>query len=445
MAPLLLPTQNWEQRRADKQRELQYQDQINRLEQAKVLQLAAQRQAFEEDAAKVRALPFLDRDKQKINLRVDEFEKAVAEKVRTKYNGDVGKYLSIEGASDKAILKRDIRNSNAYKNGVYNKEMFNNYLLDRKDGLTPRLINGRRFEEMYSDYRSGKVDRLDYRGGYKAPDDWHKVITGSYGNDRYTRQVASNEEVIGAMQISGGLNYEDALDFFKQSGSEKFNISYKWDARPKETSSGGSGIKGPQVSVIGTVISPENERTSQTQLGRTFNVDGTTSVSDYNMTTYKNLSSSVKRDIVQGLGFVGLGDKGASGTYAPPTNMQFKAADGTSIKGTPAAYSPNNFVRIKSGGVDKLYLSGSIIIDEDQAEENGIDKVIGYNHDIGSSAVVRTKNTFLPWKSDVFRVDDVLVEVDPNTLSEAEINNNVNLRTGSFKAPAYNALSEFYE
>ena len=247
---MLMPVENFQQRRQDRLNEAKFTDQITQNMLFQEQSIRQERAIAEAELARLRSLDLEPEDQFKVESFLDKMQEGIKKKVKSKYT-NTAEYLRTEFASDLEMMKSALLSSNEFKNGVHNKQVLTQYREDLKKGLQARgdidlskaivknpdgseaidysKVNIRSFEDQLSAYRTGRLDRLDYKGGYKAPVKFASELTKQYGADRCKKQEIGNDAKIEAMGIYDGLDPRDALYELKRRGLDASPMFYKYD------------------------------------------------------------------------------------------------------------------------------------------------------------------------------------------------------------------------
>lgn len=423
--PFLIPTQNWGEVVRGKQQDLMYQRALADESEKELVEFQKQRQQFQAEIESAKSLPFLEEDKRRIGMLTDGFEKGIEDKIRTKYNGNRQNYLMQEGEADKLAFKSMLMNSDAFRSAANNKQAMASYMKDREQGRLTMMSNGQTFQDQYADFMAGNTNQLRYNGSYKPSDDFYKGIEEKYGQDKYTRERASNDAILGEIMKRGALSREQAIDQFNQQRLANVPIYYKYDdqyaknmydaelakeqrlAAGKGTGDGGDGIKPTDVvdfqsAVFGGLTTPTTIKVNGASYNGMSSVPGT-----LNGKTREILMQSIGTPI----------DKSNS-VYAISEAIPFLTEDGTKITGGVLGFAPSRVLRadLNAGkpGMQPYYenyIEGSIFINENQAEQFGIEKPGARNlfapsrGEIGGSKVIK-KNENRSWWGDAWQLDN---------------------------------------
>ncbi len=452
---LATPTVNFAQKRADKDRALQYEALLSsQKEQSRVQlqqEIAQQKAKYDE----IRNLSVLAPDQNRINIVADELESAIKEKVKTKYGGNLQRYLQESADSDYEQYKKTIRSSDAYKDASSNKVSMAQYIEDQKAGKIPMLVGGRNANDVLSDFQSGRARQFSYQGGYMAPKDYAKRIQDSYGNDRFTKQGADPSRVILELQ-QDGLTLDQALDYYKQAGLDRNPIYHKYDdvferqKMEQEAQARGLGLEKDKMSLLkdqasiakmGYDMSKEKEAKEDKRF-----YDVTTLLGDANTQERRDWNGGkssfavskpltrTETTLATDLANANYDEK--TGLFRMQLGRQMLSADGTAtINGVTAFSNPRIVRRIsdpKRPDLDELYLQVDGLMDEASAESDNAKVIKGkgskiqsrFGSDdemIGGSALIGKSD----WDSteDIYTLKDLLIPIDPSTAAGKAILN----------------------
>lgn len=476
---LATPTVNFAQKRADKDRALQYEALIaSQKEQSRVQlqqEIVQQKAKYDE----IRNLSVLAPDQNRINIIADELESSIKEKVRNKYGGNLQRYLQESADSDFEQYKNAIRSSDAYKDASSNKVNMAQYIEDQKAGKVPMLVGGRNVNDVLSDFQSGRTRQFTYQGGYKAPKDYAKRIQDSYGVDRFAKQPADPSRVILELQ-QDGLTLDQALDYYKQAGLDRNPIYHKYDdvyerqKMEQEAQGRGLGLEKDKISIlkdqaiiakIGRDEAKENTdnrfydvtsmlgQTSQKNQERDWN--GSKSIFAVSAPLTRT-ESTIATDLANAT----YDEK--TGFYRSQPGRVMLSADGTAqIKGVSMFSNPRIVRRVvnsNKSNEDELYLQVDGLMDENSAEASDAKTIKGQSSRIqsrfgtdddviGGSALIGKSDNF-GW-DDVYTIKDLLIPIDPSTAAGKAILNKkygvTNKASDAIVPQDINPLSPFYQ
>jgi hypothetical protein len=229
LAIAMRPRDNWQQKRADKERQLVYQTALaSQLEQqanARDLQV----QQMEETLSTVSKLGFLKKDQESLQSWNKQKQDELKTHISTKYGGDVNKFLAIEGDRWKAAYIRELSNNPQYSIGLKNKTNYGLYQdAQTKSGVIIRPVQYNRMneetgkmelvmgtvEQNLIDYQSGKTKEIGWNATFDAPKDAKKFFNTTEAPDR-AKEVTPNDLI--QYGLSAGLNQQDATLWASQA------------------------------------------------------------------------------------------------------------------------------------------------------------------------------------------------------------------------------------
>lgn len=250
---------NWDAIRADKQMALQYQQMTNKIQEDNLRAQAAARDQIQAAFSEGAKLGLLEPGRERVKEIDLSLRPQIAEKIK-QYNGDLDKYMRIEGMND---LQGYLNNLLHHPTTV---EELNNYAQklqsdkDRSEGLISRFetdpVTGEPIDTIDSQldrYFKGETTRLNYKGAFKPAKAKLDVFGNRYGySDKYKARDVSALDVANEVYqqaISGGLNERDAR---QQAIIEAANyergiknggapIRFKHDNRPQPKAASGGG------------------------------------------------------------------------------------------------------------------------------------------------------------------------------------------------------------
>lgn len=255
MASMLMPVENFQQKRQDRLNEAKFTDQITQNMLFREQSMQQERAIAEAELARLRSLDLEPEDKFRVESLLDQMQEGMKKKIKSKYT-NVSDYLRTEFAQDLEMMKSALLSSNEFKNGVHNKQVLTQYREDLKKGLQARgdidlsgaitktkdgrevidysKVKIRSFEDQLSQYRTGSLDRLDYKGGYNIPTKFAGELTKQFGADRFKKEEISNDAKIAAMGTYDGLDPRDALYEVKRRGLDVSPMFYKYEDQYKK-------------------------------------------------------------------------------------------------------------------------------------------------------------------------------------------------------------------
>ena len=206
---------NWADIKAEKQAELGYQSVLNRMQEEQNLAQQQKQAAINEYLQAAGKLNVLPKGMDRIREINEPLVQGIAENIK-KYNGDVDKYMQVQGQVDLNHYLNSLMNHPTTVKELMNASAASKYFADKNlgrqergevDPLTGNLLNP--FESQLAKYNSGDVDTLNYGGSFEFPDFDTKVFGENYGNPSNPYQVVP----VGAETLS-----EYAYNEFKKKG-----------------------------------------------------------------------------------------------------------------------------------------------------------------------------------------------------------------------------------
>lgn len=176
----LTPTENFAQKRQDRQQELLYTEAMNKMEAEKLAKVQAMEDAVGDTATKAAAAsaelsaPDAQRARQYIEAYTDKFRNEMAD------SGDPYKYFLKNGNNFAKKFAKDFIVSDVLTDGKLNKVTEAQYQEDMANGRYQREVKSidpttgeviiKTPQQAYADFLQGKTRRLEYNGGYDEPD-----------------------------------------------------------------------------------------------------------------------------------------------------------------------------------------------------------------------------------------------------------------------------------
>ena len=454
---LATPTVYWAQKRADKDRALQYEAAIGSIEEQSRVQLqqdiAQQKQKYDQ----IRNLSLLAPDQNRINMVADELEKSIMDKVKNKYGGNLDRYLKEGADSDYEQYKNAIRQSDAYKDGNNNKVNMAQYIEDQKQGRIPMLVGGRNANDVLADFQTGKTRQFSYQGAYKPPTDFAKRIQDSYGNDRFTKQAADPARVILELQ-QDGLTLKQAMDYYQQAGLAVNPIYHKTDdAYEKRKLDEESALNQARINKLNQ---PPKDTTKQNR--DVFSSVKNIATQDVNRPFMgKNERFSVSKPLSKietdlAMNYANGTYDAKTGFYSMQKGRKYLSADGTTeLSGISQVYNPRIVVRKdpKNPDLDQVFIQADGVMTEADAEKEGsrltngksgsIESFFSNDEQIGGSALI---NKAPAWKLGFgtgpdgykYEIKDILIPIGNNT---EFMDDAINKKFG-LNQPNYNPLTD---
>lgn len=242
---LLAPTVSWAQRRADKDRELQYQAMLAQNASAEKQQLQQAALSTQQAIASLSDVPFLEADQLRFKDLVDGILAENGKRIESDYGGDHERYGRERYLQDSQTAIMKATRSPLFRQALQRRSYAVQLMADQSKGLidrpvTYRLLNGQLktapATENYRDFQSGKTEEFSYDGGYNAPTKYNDYFAKNYhpraaveGNHKVFR--ATGDEVLSAMMSEDGLSQRDAVDYLTRFGNRLAAPTYKFDPR----------------------------------------------------------------------------------------------------------------------------------------------------------------------------------------------------------------------
>lgn len=185
----LTPTENFAQKRQDRQQDMLYAEAINKMEAEKLAKVQAMEDAVGDTATKAAiaaselSAPDAQRARQYIDAYTEKFKNEMAD------SGDPYKYFLKNGNNFSKKFAKDFVVSDVLTDGKLNKITEAQYKDDLTNGRVQRSVRSidpatgqvivKTPEQAYNDFMSGKSRRLEYNGAYDEPnlDSVYKLIT----------------------------------------------------------------------------------------------------------------------------------------------------------------------------------------------------------------------------------------------------------------------------
>ena len=416
--------------------------------------IAQQKQKYDQ----IRSLSLLAPDQNRINMIADELEKSIMEKVKTKYQGNLDKYLKEGADSDYEQYKQAIRQSDAYKDGNANKVNMAQYIEDQKQGRIPMLVQGRNANDVLSDFQTGKIRQFNYQGAYKPPTDFAKRIQDSYGADRFTKQAADPARVILELQ-QDGLTLRQAMDYYQQAGLAVNPIYHKVDdAYAKQKMLEESALNQARINKLNQPPKDTSKGANRDVFSSMKNI-ATQDVTRPFQGKQERFSVSKPLSKIE----TDLAMNYANGTYDAKTgyySMQkgrtYLTADGsTQLSGISQVYNPRIVVKKdpKNPNLDQVFIQADGLMTEADAEREGsrltngkpgsVESFFSNDEQIGGSALV---NKAPAWKLGFgsgpdgykYEIKDILIPIGNNTeFLDAALNDKYGIGK-----PSYNPVGD---
>lgn len=229
LAIAMRPRDNWQQKRADKDRALIYQAEVARQMKAEADARDLQVSQMQETLSTVSRLGFLKKDEETLKAWNTKKQDDLTKHISEKYSGDVNKFLAIEGDRWKAAYVRELADNPDYASGLKNKTNYGLYQdAQTKSGLVIRPVQYNRLneesgkyelvqgtiEQNLIDYQSGKAKDIGWNATFEAPKDAKKFFNTNQAPD-LSKDVTPNDLVQYGM--SAGLNQQDATLWAQQA------------------------------------------------------------------------------------------------------------------------------------------------------------------------------------------------------------------------------------
>lgn len=253
---------NWQQRRADKMMNMQIVQQQAQDEENRVKESMAAEEYYNKYLDELRNMDVLEQDKD----RVQQVERDARSKVINgikRYNGDLRRFMNSGGITEMHNYKNSVMESDAVKNAMSNKANLKAFLEAKNEGMfvydvnvpepvlgedgQPKLdpatgkpvYKNRRmsFEDQFTLFKNGKIDKLEFRGATPSVKlnpfmflDRPKDPKNPYSDDNIV--TASNVKFL-AMQMAAPEEYADHLAREYVAMVNAGGDSWKWGNKSK--------------------------------------------------------------------------------------------------------------------------------------------------------------------------------------------------------------------
>ncbi len=190
---------HWEEKRADRNADLQRVAILNALSERENQKQQVAAQEAQQYLNTIGQIKVLDADKAKIADKEKEYRVAIQDGIK-KAHGNINEWLETGGKTELMKYHNNIVNSKEVNQGLMNALNHNLYMADQQKGLTPRDVNvgGKMvsYPEQYQMFKEGKIDQLNYGGGYEEPvGNPAKDFSERFGNVEGKPQIASPQHV----------------------------------------------------------------------------------------------------------------------------------------------------------------------------------------------------------------------------------------------------------
>jgi len=235
-AAIMMPTTSFAQKRADRQADLAYTQQLFQIEQQNLAQKQNEQKKITDAFNYVNTLDLLTPDKQRLQAFSDTLEQKIADKIKNKYGGNLRKYMMEEGEADLYEYKTNLVSSDYLKIALTNKTNKGQYDIADVDGKIHRKVKWTdakgnvktgTFEEAYMDYANMQTQSLPYNGAYSGPQKTHEYFSKTFSpRGHYVGDEPTETEVYAAL-VGEGMTPEDAADYmsrYYQDGMYRYKM-----------------------------------------------------------------------------------------------------------------------------------------------------------------------------------------------------------------------------
>ena len=191
-------TKNWDAIRNDKRAALMYQQGANQLAEQKNKENEAAAAEVQKYQQAIEDMPVLPQGLERIKALSDTLKGPIAEGIKES-NGDLEKWIKTRGMVDLHNYINTIYHHPTTQKELKNAVSKAHWQADQQAGLTETLLNpdGTQrtpFGSQLQDYESGKIDSLNYGGGFK-PGKWDEKFVGqTYGSANRYKPVSVRDE-----------------------------------------------------------------------------------------------------------------------------------------------------------------------------------------------------------------------------------------------------------
>ena len=244
---LLRPTVSTAQRRADRDRQLQYQQAITQDAQAKQADAQNAEIATQQAVSAQYEVPFLEQDQMRWKALVDGMLEENNKRVHDEYGGDLERYGRERHQQDALNLVGKLKKDPLFKQALQRRSDLVQLMADQSKGLIDRPVTYRLLDgtmktapatQNYLDFQAGKTEDFKYQGGYEGPKKFNEFFSKNFhpksANDplgKFKAYQANATEIMGAMLSEDGMNPQDAADYLTRFGNRLGPVYYKFEGR----------------------------------------------------------------------------------------------------------------------------------------------------------------------------------------------------------------------
>lgn len=270
-------------KRAAKERQLNYLNQLQTLESQRIQEQQAAQDKIAEYMSEVGQLKIMEPDKQRVNELDNKLRSQLYESLK-QAGGDTRKWLLTGGSIALKKYQNDLMSSPEVKQALKNSLNYNRWQKDRESGLDIAPVSyvdnegdlhiDKEMEQAYQDYVDGKSKSLEYNGGAKPLN-----ITDAYTffaahpkdpNNPYTAMPVTGEDLNlwGQSQGAKPWQTQKLINYYSNNikanpnnkfywGKEKYDYSDALAARKlyNLTHYGTEDGPAPETNIIGNYLS----------------------------------------------------------------------------------------------------------------------------------------------------------------------------------------------
>lgn len=186
---------NFDQLRADKQRDLSYQQVMNTMQEEDNRNQEQKQAAINQYLQTANNLQVLHPDMERIQAINEPLVQGIAENIK-KYNGDLDKYWKVQGQVDMQQYLNQLMHHPTTAKGLMNASNASRWQADQQAGLqehgeidptTGQLVKP--FEGKLHDFLQGKTDELSYDGAFKPAKTDETIFSKLYGSTNPYKKV----------------------------------------------------------------------------------------------------------------------------------------------------------------------------------------------------------------------------------------------------------------
>ncbi len=243
-------TDNWQQRRADKQMNMAALE-----KRAQMTELAEQKRLKSEEylnkyMTELQNMEVLTEDKERVAAAEKKARQNVIQGIKS-YNGDLSRFMSSGGLTELNNYKNSLMQSDEVKNAMQSKASLKNFLDAQAKGLyvhkvkvpvqvtdengnTKTVMKRITFQEQYQLFKEGKINKLDYTAGEKEVNVTPFAFSQAYKDPR---NKASKDNIVTASNIYNYAKGEGASEQYARDHAEDYvakvkagGETWKWKA-----------------------------------------------------------------------------------------------------------------------------------------------------------------------------------------------------------------------